>query len=576
MESPSEEAAAESFSQVVFLDIPHSYPLSTHVTCYYTLASAYQPDPRDWVGIFKVGWSSTKDYHTFVWVEHSLDVVGQESVTRQAVFKDYYLPKDEIEFYQFCYVDNAGQVRGASTPFCFKRPVEQSMESSPDDDLLVITTQEQVEQSVREKAELQKELDQMREENEALKRALQEDQQNVANLKGQNEQKEKEKTQLVQELDQVTEQNRNLTSTLEQQQQEMNNLKDEILVQKTKQMEMQQQLSAAERKNQIDGSSLSEEKYNRALQKINQLQEDRVKLRATIDDQVDEINKLNSKLRELDRELLITRDSIHLVQVDLQSCEKEKEKVSAELQMLTRNLDEVKREKQALCRRLSQQEPSQDSPDEDLKVQYRTVVSQLHDAQAKLAAEKDESKKAKKQAEMLENQVQHIKKQMDTVVTSWEQEQRKSSKYELQLREAHEAIAEKDSIIEDSEQTLRFLRHEKEELVRQKQNLASDIEGLRKAYAELQAASPADATSTNPEQTQTPEQSENLYENIGSGAEAEEELLVCRHCQESFPSITRNELEQHEQSHRMCPFCAMICDNMEQSVFEDHVYSHEL
>lgn len=54
---------------------------------------------------------------------------------------DYYLPRDEIEFYQFCYVDSSGQVRGASTPFCFRSPAEQSLESSPDDDLLVITTQ---------------------------------------------------------------------------------------------------------------------------------------------------------------------------------------------------------------------------------------------------------------------------------------------------------------------------------------------------------------------------------------------------------------------------------------------------
>lgn len=54
---------------------------------------------------------------------------------------DYYLPKDEIEFYQFCYVDSTGQVRGASTPFCFRSPAEQSLEISPDDDLLVITTQ---------------------------------------------------------------------------------------------------------------------------------------------------------------------------------------------------------------------------------------------------------------------------------------------------------------------------------------------------------------------------------------------------------------------------------------------------
>jgi len=57
------------------------------------------------------------------------------------VLSEYYLPKDEIEFYQFCYVDSGGQVRGASTPFCFRNPAEQSGESSTDEDLLVIITQ---------------------------------------------------------------------------------------------------------------------------------------------------------------------------------------------------------------------------------------------------------------------------------------------------------------------------------------------------------------------------------------------------------------------------------------------------
>ena len=54
---------------------------------------------------------------------------------------DYYLPKDEVEFYQFCYIDVTGQVRGASTPFCFKSPEELSLTSGLDDDILVVTTQ---------------------------------------------------------------------------------------------------------------------------------------------------------------------------------------------------------------------------------------------------------------------------------------------------------------------------------------------------------------------------------------------------------------------------------------------------
>ncbi|XP_044035998.1 calcium-binding and coiled-coil domain-containing protein 2 isoform X2 [Siniperca chuatsi] len=565
-EAPATDSSARTFSQVVFIDIPYSYPPSTPVTCCYTLTAAFQPNPRDWVGIFKVGWSTTKDYHTFVWVEPCLDVVGQQSVTREAVFKDYYLPKDEIEFYQFCYVDSTGQVRGASTPFCFRNPVEQSMESSPDDDLLVITTQEQVEQSVRERTELQKELDQIREEKENLKRALQMEQQEAASLKGQNEQKEKEMSQLVKELDQIKEQNENLKSNLQQQLKETDQLK-----------------------------TRAQEKYDQAVMKINQLKDEREELRGRVDAQSVEIATLNSKLREEERELFKMKDSIQLLQIDLQSSEKEKERLCVELQRsqsLAQNMDNVKRENQELHRRLSQQETVQNCPEEDLRVQHQTLASQLQDAQAKLAAEKDESKNTRTRAEYLERELLQVREQLENVILSCDQAQRKSSKQELQLREAHEMIADKDGIIDDKEHMIKLVNQEKEELARENQNLISDIEGLRRALAGFHAASPADSPHTQPGTTSpagttsttfewqpqdTAEEVQNLYETIGSVGDPEEELsLVCRHCQERFPLITRHELEQHEQCHRVCPFCTMICDNMEQSVFEDHVYSHEL
>uniref|UniRef100_A0A3B3ZJ75 SKICH domain-containing protein n=1 Tax=Periophthalmus magnuspinnatus TaxID=409849 RepID=A0A3B3ZJ75_9GOBI len=130
----------ETYVVVVFTDVPRSYPTNTGVTCNYTVTPSFHPHNRDWVGIFKVGWSSAKEYHTFIWVEPCQDSAGQETLMKQAVFKDYYLPKDD-EFYQFCYIDNTGQVRGASTPFCFLNPSDQSLDSNPDDDLLVITTQ---------------------------------------------------------------------------------------------------------------------------------------------------------------------------------------------------------------------------------------------------------------------------------------------------------------------------------------------------------------------------------------------------------------------------------------------------
>ncbi|XP_056222054.1 calcium-binding and coiled-coil domain-containing protein 2 isoform X1 [Seriola aureovittata] len=607
MESPSEAAAADSsaactYSQVVFTDIPHSYPPSTPVTCRYSHTAVYQPNSRDWVGIFKVGWSTTKDYHTFVWAEPCQDVAGQQSVTMQAVFKEYYLPKDEIEFYQFCYVDSSGQVRGASTPFCFKTPEEQSTDSSQEDDFLIITTQ--VEQSNRQKAELQKELDQMREENESLKSALQKEQEQAAILKGQNEQKERERSQVVRDLDQIKEENGNLKSTLQQQLQEMDNLKEEMLVQATKQLEIQQQKETELRKLSqslsVDRASSqnethAQEKYDRAVMKINQQKEEHKELKEKIDIQSEEISKLKTKLREGERELVKTKDSIQILEVDLQSSKKENDRLSAELQRLqgvAHNMDEVRQENQDLYRRLSQQETPQDTAgqDDDLKVLCQTLARQLQDAEGKLESEKEESRNAKRRAEYLESEQEQIKKQLETLCSISDQEQRKSSKYELQLREALEAIAEKESIIEKQEHMMRLEIHEKEELARENEKLVNDLEGLRRVYSDLHSAPPTDSPHMQPDvtspaddtslvpvwQQDTPDQSDDLYQPIGIAEQVEEQSLVCCHCQERFPGITQNELELHEQSHRVCPFCTMICDYMEQSIFEDHVYSHEV
>ncbi|MEQ2257942.1 hypothetical protein XENORESO_017349 [Xenotaenia resolanae] len=599
METLPEAAAttdppARTFSQVVFINIPHLYPPSSPINCRFALNAAFQPHPRDWVGIFKVGWSSTKEYHTFVWVEAIHNAQGPQTETRQAVFKEYYLPKDEAEFYQFCYIDNTGQVRGASTPFCFKNPSEQNTESIADDDLLVITTQEQVEQSQREKAELQKQLDLMRAENETLKRALQMDQKDIDSFKEQNEQREEEKAQLVKEMDQMREHNEKLKHTLQLQMKENDNLKEEILIQRTKQMEIQKQNSTEqeEASQSFMSSRSTVEKYDRAVMKINQMKEDREELKGKIEAQSDEIAKLKAKLREAERELSKTLDSFQLLQVDLQSTNKENQRLSVELQRLQSlkgNMDEMTRENQELCRRLAQQD-LQKTPQDDLRVQCQTLSKELQDAQAKLEAEREAMRTIKRQAEYSESELQDVKEQLKNLAKTCEMEQRTSSKYEMQLREMNEMLADKEICIRDKEQEIMLIKQEKNDVTQENLELKGDIERLRSVYSNMGPPAAEEQSYLQPDNTvagvdtpasrdqeDRPGQPENIYETIDSlQVPQEEPLLVCRHCQESFPGITQQELEQHEQSHRVCPFCTMICDSMEQSVFEDHVYGHEL
>jgi len=52
------------------------------------------------------------------------------------------MPKDDGEFYQFCYVNNSGNIRGASSPFQFKHSTHDDLIEIEDEngELLVIRT----------------------------------------------------------------------------------------------------------------------------------------------------------------------------------------------------------------------------------------------------------------------------------------------------------------------------------------------------------------------------------------------------------------------------------------------------
>ncbi len=101
---------------VNFNDIRKAYPPTEDLDVHYVLVadSDLKPASRDWIGLFKVGWSSSRDYYTFEWVtELTNDGKGK------AAFAGRRLPPEDKQFYQFCYVSSDGHVRGASSPFQF-------------------------------------------------------------------------------------------------------------------------------------------------------------------------------------------------------------------------------------------------------------------------------------------------------------------------------------------------------------------------------------------------------------------------------------------------------------------------
>ncbi|XP_032629690.1 tax1-binding protein 1 isoform X3 [Chelonoidis abingdonii] len=166
-EAPSSSNALQTsnFAHVIFQNVAKSYLPNVHLECHYTLTQYIQPHQKDWVGIFKVGWSTARDYYTFLWSPMPENYVEGSTVNCVLSFQGYYLPNDDGEFYQFCYVTHKGEIRGASTPFQFRTssPVEEllTMEDEGNSDMLVVTTKAgllefKIEKTMKEKEELLK------------------------------------------------------------------------------------------------------------------------------------------------------------------------------------------------------------------------------------------------------------------------------------------------------------------------------------------------------------------------------------------------------------------------------------
>ncbi|XP_051574601.1 tax1-binding protein 1 homolog B-like isoform X4 [Myxocyprinus asiaticus] len=189
-----------NFAHVIFQNVGKSYLPHATLECHYTLTQFIKPHPKDWVGIFKVGWSTARDYYTFLWSPLPDNYTEGIAINRSVVFQGYYVPNDDGEFYQFCYVTHKGEIRGASTPFQFRAgsPTEEellTMEDEGGSDILVVTTKasyleqkmEQIQQEKKELLEtldlLQKERNELNEEKNRLQKEYEQEQKSSAQLR---------------------------------------------------------------------------------------------------------------------------------------------------------------------------------------------------------------------------------------------------------------------------------------------------------------------------------------------------------------------------------------------------------
>ena len=55
------------YAQVIFHNIAETYPTDANIECEYTITAPLVVASRDWLGLYRVGWSSHRDYIYFMW-----------------------------------------------------------------------------------------------------------------------------------------------------------------------------------------------------------------------------------------------------------------------------------------------------------------------------------------------------------------------------------------------------------------------------------------------------------------------------------------------------------------------------
>ncbi|XP_051496353.1 calcium-binding and coiled-coil domain-containing protein 2 isoform X2 [Apus apus] len=321
------------FSQVVFNNVEKFYVPGADVTCCYTLTQSIIPRGKDWVGIFRVGWKTTREYYTFLWAPLPSDPHSDTPVQQQIQFKAYYLPKDD-EYYQFCYVDQDGVVRGASVPFQFRAETE--------DDILVVTTQGEVEE-----IELQNK--NLRQENEELKASC-------ASLQSQNIHLQEEVTK-AQELQKSLESLRSNTEKLEL---EVNSLKKE-----NKHLK------------ELDGCREAE--LQQLKEQIQTVSSDKERLESSLKAALEQMDQLQSQVSSYEKEVenLARVDREKTEQLEGLKEENQQLRVVGAQQQQTRDLLKELEEQKRLCQVLQAQKKAADEENQNLREENDVLLRHL-------------------------------------------------------------------------------------------------------------------------------------------------------------------------------------------------------
>ncbi|KAK2160033.1 hypothetical protein LSH36_141g01027 [Paralvinella palmiformis] len=428
------------YALVIFNNTLETYPTDRNIECSYTITSVLEPSTHDWIGIYKVGWRSTSEYHCFDWSRLPADYNKASS-----------LPQDNGEFYQFCYVTGKGHVRGASTPFQFRKvgSDEYVEVEDEDDDILVIKTKT---------AMLEDKLSKVEQEKEELSKVISESLEDQKNANTEmvllhNSMKEKiatlnqEKDSCVKRLDDSDE----YINSLQQKIKMLVNEKD-ALIGRNRTLEEEKELfnkHFASSEDRIKGYT---SELDDLRQKLRQQEETSADLRKQIQTLQDQLGDVEDKLK---KQIQISEDDkmtigeltekLHNCEDKLAAAEKCKELLNEEVKSLKQTLDKLSKDLEKSTSECHN---------------YKTIVN-----------------KQKERFHIYTEKMDSLQKALNAKeeATIGEYRKLKEMNWEQETREKKESETVKDKMIDDMKERLRLGQEQYKERVIECKHLQKEL-----------------------------------------------------------------------------------------------------
>lgn len=442
------------YAQVVFDDVKDCYSYDKPLSCVFTLNSLLKADKSDWIGIYKVGFTNCNEHVCIIPVNVDLIKDGKGKI----IFSAEILPKEDGEFYQFVYVSQAKQIRGASVPFQCKGNVSCEFIEEEEQDAVVVKYE--INDSI---SEIKSRCAQLTKANESYENLVKENESLIKSLR-------EEVAAIKLRCFRLTMDNEKLNFTLRNKTDNLKNFADTITNLTTENNQLQSKFYdlSNENKNLVDSL---QQRINQVDQLKNDLEsiklEQIICLEKQVNDRVDELDRIRNDLRKNEATVAEQAQTI-------QNILSERDILNGLIQKLTKEKNELEANQENLSQELNFSKDKLSAAEESkeiLKSQFSLVTDELEDAKKKQTIDMITIKELTEK--LAQSEVE--KKQLNEKINHIKMEHEEANGYHNALRLAHTHLEYR---LKSSEQ--------KRELVEKENDIHKQtIDGLEKDNDDL-------------------------------------------------------------------------------------------